>query len=79
MLKKELCIRCWKDYYESYIHQCGLYGKDWKERTYIHCPIIYLGKGECNVRPITDKPPSKCPFLLEHIITNQEKEPKRKN
>jgi len=69
MLKKKLCIRCWKGYYEFFIHEFGLYGnEDWKERTYIYCPKKYIGKRECNVRPITHRPPSKCPYFLEHIV-----------
>jgi len=67
MLKKECCKRCWNS---------TDYGWDesdegwWKEGV-ICCPYKYIGKGEPLWISIIEKPPSKCPFFLEHVLNNQ--------
>jgi len=66
MLRKELCIKCHQNIFTSGWHKSD--EKYWKEIGHVFCPSIYLGREEFNIRKITDKPPSKCPFFLEHII-----------
>jgi len=63
MLKKKLCIKCrnkwigWHKDDEQY----------WEEKRLIFCPPDYK-EGESRMREIKDKPPEKCPFILEHTI-----------
>jgi len=65
-LTKKLCEKCW-------IKRFGLIGFDdrYWEDGYIWCPLEYLGTEDQEQRKITEPPPSKCPFILEHILTNQ--------
>jgi len=68
MLKKELCIKCWKN-------TCFWNNEDewiWKEG-WINCPLRYTRIGETTNRKIINKPPTKCPFILEHILSNEDK------
>jgi len=78
MLNKELCKECWKKYIQE-ILLVGISGNlpsVWNgfeqikldARNEVRCPVIYIKKEESLVRKRTDKPPSKCPFYLEHIV-----------
>jgi len=70
MLNKECCKKCRKRF--------GIFGwmeSDelwWKEEGMVYCPDEYLGKKETVTRKITGQPPIKCPFLLEHTISNED-------
>jgi len=66
MLKKEICKKCWNKKGE-WIDFDEL---RWKEG-YVWCPDDYVDRGKY-IRYITDKPPSKCPYLLEYALINQE-------
>jgi len=68
MLKKKLCIRCknkskrqW-DYWDSYDEGW------WEKNKEVLCPLVCLEIGESKGRKIIDRPPNKCPFILEHIL-----------
>jgi len=64
MLTKKYCQKCWDN--------TGCWGwineKQWEEKGVVCCPMKYLTKGENTRKLITEQPPSKCPFFLEHII-----------
>jgi len=68
MLKKELCQICW--------NKVGWSGwmtvdeTNWK-KGYIDCPYMYREEAY-RLREITGKPPTKCPFILEHILSNED-------
>jgi len=71
-LNKKICERCWnkagKEIYRWKVGGWQEYDEDqWKDG-YIECPSEYVELGNYNTRKITDEPPSKCPFILEHII-----------
>jgi len=74
-LNKELCVNCWtKIGKEVYGKSIGWVRWDeirWDEGT-VRCPDEYLGKGNNDIK-ITDKPPNNCPFILEHILNNEDK------
>jgi len=73
MLKKKICKQCWNKGHEISGKRYGWNISDersWKEG-WIYCPPEYIEKEWIvyrNRRNITGEPPSKCPFLLEHII-----------
>jgi len=78
ILNKEYCIKCcnayskWKIVNKMNALRWGIHDESrWKKETVI-CPPEYRGTADKPVRKITDKPPTNCPFLLEHILTNQE-------
>jgi len=74
MLKKELCIKCWNKKHRVHGYIYGWTVNDerhWKEGWLI-CPREYIKKGESSQRKTTDKPPIKCPYLLEYLLNNQE-------
>jgi len=67
-LKKELCIKCWDS------NKIGRYGWcEWDETNWkngvIECPEKYIE--EYDKRDIKE-PPSKCPFMLEHILIKED-------
>jgi len=76
MLKKKLCVKCWNNYAKSFNEEkvCLRWNKDdeecWKRRV-ICCPNKYKEK-ENNPRYITEQPPDNCPFMLEHILSNED-------
>jgi len=80
MLNKELCKKCWKKREEQLQLEKSLSGwssfneKCWEIEGTVRCPpFSCIKNGENRTRYITDNPPSKCPFLLEHILNNQGK------
>jgi len=80
MLKKEICKKCWNktDILKSGIRVRVFKGwhehdeNRWEKRGYLYCPMIYLGKWDKTFRDITDSPPSKCPFILEQILSKED-------
>jgi len=77
MLNKELCKKCCKKNKEkmrSPFSISALIRESCWKNGYIDCPSDYVEKEETIVRYITELPPSKCPFFLEHILTNQPRE-----
>jgi len=70
MLNKKICKRCWNKIAEEGWDEFD--ERFWK-RGYVFCPLDYVEKGETLETKITEQPPSRCPFFLEHIISNQEK------
>jgi len=62
MLNKKLCIKCMNK-----IYGWNDVDENWK-KGYVCCPHKYIGKGEKLYRKIINKPPNKCPFILEHTI-----------
>jgi len=68
-LSKKLCQKCvnktedigWKKKYDEERWDVGE----------VLCPLIYIGKERRTIK-IKDKPPPKCPFILEHILTKEE-------
>jgi len=75
MLKKKICKKCWNKGYiangEKLIW-AGFDDENWKLGM-IYCPKEYREKGKKPERKITEPPPIKCPFLLEHILTQGNK------
>jgi len=70
-LIKKLCKKCISNVYGKWVKGDELW---WKEDRKVICPDEYTEEdGENNYRNITDGPPNKCPFLIEHILTNQGK------
>jgi len=63
MLKKKLCKKCWNKQLVRWRIENEI---GWKEGD-VYCPGTYIDPGKW-LRKTTDKPPSKCPFYLEHII-----------
>jgi len=69
MLNKKLCIKCWKNIpYNGWMKSDE---KRWNEGEVI-CPFKYREKRESTYRDITDNPPSKCPFMLEYILSEKD-------
>jgi len=72
MLKKKLCQKCW----EKVIRDRGMkwtYSEEWwKEKVIMLCPLQYREKGETGWRSMTEQPPTKCPFLIEHILSKED-------
>jgi len=66
MLKKELCKKCKNSTDFGWVVMND--GSWWEREGEMWCPYKYIEKGESNPRKITDKPPSRCPFYLEHVI-----------
>jgi len=68
MLKKKLCKKCWINitHGELMIWDEGD-DKEWKKGI-AECPEEYIEEREEQYRKTTDKPPGKCPFILEHIL-----------
>jgi len=72
MLNKKLCKKCWKKTgkemygWEEESAWTGCDEFDWKEG-WIECPNYYIEKEE-SLRKITEQPPIKCPYYLEHVI-----------
>jgi len=70
MLKKELCKQCWNTCIHETFRFDGWTKVDeriWKEGA-VCCPSDYLREGEKSGRKTTDKPPLKCPYILEQVI-----------
>ena len=69
MLNKELCKRCWKEYDYQQREEKGWLDwdeeaeKDWKKYLVL-CPETYWAR-------VDEKPPSHCPYELEHIVGTQ--------
>jgi len=63
MLIKKICKKCW---YSTGYTWDKADDKWWNKAGKIFCPIEYTEIEERIQRKITGKPPSKCPFLLEH-------------
>jgi len=80
MLIKKLCIKCWTNYGDSRETEIGRETwrwtkedeKEWKKGG-IYCPPEYRESVGKPSRSIKNKPPAKCPFILEHILTSQGK------
>jgi len=69
MLKKKFCKKCWKKSWHPPlpgIHEYNEHG--WEEQGEICCPSRHVTKDESMFRDISDKPPKKCPFFLEHTV-----------
>jgi len=64
MLNKECCQKCWNSTYFSWTEFDEI---RWKERM-VYCPPKYRDKRKSVYGNITDRPPIKCPFILEHIL-----------
>jgi len=71
MLKKKLCKRCWNS---IFLDGWNEYDEWLWEKEIVCCPGKYLTKGEGDERKITKEPPTNCPFILEHILTNQKED-----
>jgi len=69
MLNKKYCIKCWKKSGYKWIEDDDEW---WKKEGKIHCPIEYKEEGKWIAMNIRGKPPNKCPFLLEHTISNED-------
>jgi len=70
MLNKELCIKC----YNSTNDEWNAMDEElWDEKGRVYCPVEYREKEEEKAYYKTKgKPPSKCPYLIEQILINQE-------
>jgi len=65
MLNKECCKKCHQN---EYLGGWMKFDEQrWEIEGEVCCPLECPKKGESNIR-ITDKPPNKCPFYLEHVI-----------
>ena len=62
MLNKELCKRCWREYWNEE-SMWNIYRVDTGEKGYVMCCLSYVGKIK-----ICRKPPKRCKFYLEHIV-----------
>jgi len=74
MLNKECCKKCWDIYAEPFDTEYKRNALKWKrydekywKEGMIDCPEKYIDFGK-PFRSITDNPPSKCPYFLEHIL-----------
>jgi len=74
MLKRKLCQKCWNkghkisgEIYGWSDYEEGHWNKGW-----IYCPEEYREKEEQWPIKIIDNPPNNCPFLLEHILTQED-------
>jgi len=70
-LNKEYCKKCWKKAAVGYKGKYGWIFADkilW-DAVEIECPSDYE---ESIDRKITTEPPPKCPFILEHILNNED-------
>jgi len=67
-LKKECCRKCLSKVNRKWIEYEYI---QWRQG-YIYCPIQYVEPGETTYRNIKDEPPIKCPFMLEHILSNED-------
>jgi len=74
-LNKEYCIKCYYNYGWTDCDDEFWFVEDqqWGRYKMIDCPTEYIGKGESMRRKITSEPPIKCPFYLEHILTQGNK------
>jgi len=71
MLKKECCQKCWRKVIKKRGWEIDGWIKDNKKNWHmegIYCPDDGLEAEEKSYRKITEEPPSKCPYYLEHII-----------
>jgi len=70
MLKKEICQKCCNN---SFLFGWTEFDESWWKEGKVYCPDDWVEGGEKTLRKITDKPPNKCPYLLEQILSNQGK------
>jgi len=61
MLNKKLCMKCWDNYN---IWNANI---DWETHGEVLCLSDY------RTRKITEPPPIKCPYLIEHILSEEDK------
>jgi len=66
-LKKKLCMRCWENSVGKSVGWAASDERRWKEGC-VWCPMDFQSNREYNPRSITEPPPNKCPFYLEHVI-----------
>jgi len=74
MLNKYYCHKCWNKIHIINGEICGWVKSDkgrWKEG-YVWCPAMYIKEGETIDRKITEQPPTNCPFLIEHLLSNED-------
>jgi len=82
MLNKKYCQKCWTIVADSYNANMKFYNdemvigwsendeKDW-EKGIVYCPVDYRNEGEKPYTKIIEKPPDKCPFILENILDKE--------
>jgi len=64
MLKKEYCKKCWENEDGWTEHD----EKEWNNGV-VWCPFQHKKKYyDWEKIKITEEPPNRCPFLLEHVI-----------
>jgi len=69
MLNKKYCVKCWNEYDKTNGWTNGD-EKRWNGKEgLLMCPGRYTTP--LHTRKITKEPPTKCPFILEHILTNK--------
>ena len=71
MLNKELCKKCYSKYYSHY-RWTDHDNLRWTIDKIVWCPISKFGSSESNL--ITDDPPNRCKYKLEHLVLGQNAE-----
>lgn len=71
MLNKEICRKCFSDYYlegncnhtesEHFVFSLSFFEQKWNDGD-CHCYIVVEDP------KITDEPPSDCDYILEHLL-----------
>jgi len=75
MLRKDICVKCKNKNCADSEGTIGIIRRAWNEideanwkAGEVYCPYDYFETGEKQDTQITGKPPSKCPYFLEHVI-----------
>jgi len=69
-LTKKLCIKCHKVNVKcDWTFYCD---DKWEKWGWVIWTAMCLGEKDYRERNITGEPPSKCPYLLEHILQKED-------
>ena len=75
MLNKEVCSKCWNARMISlngtHIGWLSIDDEHWK-KGWVTCPTEFVDKVSSGKRLIDQEPPDKCPYVLEHIVSDQD-------
>ena len=79
MLNEEICRQCWQHSKSTWANWKAVLSTGWAtykgrrdEEACIWCPIIKNGVRLST--KVKDSPPEWCPYVLEHIIVNENSE-----